>query len=84
MPSKEKLRTTKSSAKKKKSTVVDASSLHTTQGDSGGPLMLESEPDRWVSVGIVSYGYRCAEPGKPGVYTRVASYLDWIRTKATL
>lgn len=50
----------------------------TCQGDSGGPLVLtEGEP---VLVGIVSWGDKCAEPGHPGVYTRIdrAHYLDWI------
>ncbi|XP_037775525.1 venom protease-like [Penaeus monodon] len=50
----------------------------TCQGDSGGPLVVRISEERWVQVGIVSYGYECARPDHPGVYTRVSAYLDWI------
>ena len=28
--------------------------------------------------GIISYGYKCAVPGYPGVYAKVHSFIDWI------
>lgn len=50
------------------------------QGDSGGPLVLAyGDLPMPYQVGIVSWGYGCAQPGYPGVYTKVSKYLGWIR-----
>ena len=55
--------------------------VDTCQGDSGGPLVCNhdhrSRKRKYAQIGITSWGDGCAE-GKPGVYTRVAYYLDWI------
>ncbi|XP_019880096.1 phenoloxidase-activating factor 1 [Aethina tumida] len=54
-------------------------------GDSGGPLHAivpdddEDSVVKYVQQGIVSFGPKnCGAEGFPGVYTRIAYYMDWI------
>lgn len=49
-------------------------------GDSGGPLICVDEENQPVLVGITSWGFGCARPDTPGIWTRVSSYMDWIES----
>jgi LPXTG-motif cell wall-anchored protein len=61
--------------------------IDSCQGDSGGPLLTQTNDDdanpEWVQVGVVSWGNGCAQPGFPGIYTQLSSYVDDINAVAT-
>lgn len=46
--------------------------VDTCNGDSGGPLESALEGGGYRLVGITSWGFGCADPAAPGVYTRIA------------
>lgn len=51
------------------------------QGDSGGGLIRlgeDSNGDKDVQMGIVSWGLQCGDEDFPGVYARVGEHYDWI------
>ena len=61
----------------------------TCRGDGGGPAMiLHVNPAgnkwRWFQVGVVSWGYGCAQKGEVGYFTKVSAYLDWIEQTVIL
>jgi len=50
-------------------------------GDSGGPLTANDRSYRYLA-GLMSWGYGCARPGYPSVYTEVSNFADFINTAA--
>jgi Trypsin len=55
----------------------------TCRGDSGGALTFTNGAPR--VIGVVSWGRKtCAGDGQPGGYTRIASYIDWIKQAMAL
>ncbi|KAF7710854.1 hypothetical protein HF521_009726 [Silurus meridionalis] len=50
------------------------------QGDSGGPLSCVEKEKHYI-YGIVSWGDNCGLKNKPGVYTRVTHFVDWINRR---
>ena len=53
--------------------------IDTCQGDSGGPLVVDVN-GLPVLAGLTSTGSECASAQLPGVYTRLTTYLPWIRS----
>ncbi|KAJ0174989.1 hypothetical protein K1T71_009130 [Dendrolimus kikuchii] len=58
------------------------------QGDSGGPLQVKiplpgvlTPYNLYYIIGVTSFGIGCAQANRPGVYTRVSSFIDWIETE---
>lgn len=54
---------------------MDKRGVGACNGDSGGPL---ADTKNKVILGVVSWGIPCGK-GYPDAYTRVYSYLDWIK-----
>ena len=42
--------------------------------------MVQGKDGRFILAGIVSWGHGCGEQEKPGIYTRVSEFRDWINS----
>jgi secreted trypsin-like serine protease len=60
-------------------------STDTCQGDSGGPMIV-SDGHFLALAGITSWGFGCANPSFPGVYTRLGApaFNDWVRQRVPM
>lgn len=47
--------------------------------DSGGPLVTTKQNNKPILIGTVSWGFGCADPHYPGVYSRCSSYFSWLQ-----
>jgi len=58
--------------------------IDSCHGDSGGPIwrwqVTDTDPpeERVVQIGIISRGDRCARVNRPGIYTNIEHYREWI------
>ncbi len=48
------------------------------EGDSGGPMVIKGRNGRYELAGVISWGIGCGDRNRPGVYTRIAEFKDWI------
>ncbi|EGR3918357.1 trypsin-like serine protease [Vibrio cholerae] len=46
-------------------------------GDSGGPIFFRTNRGL-TQMGVVSWGAGCGQPDKPGVYTKLSAFNNWI------
>jgi hypothetical protein len=60
----------------------DNGGVDTCQGDSGGPMFRRDSANNWVQVGIVSWGYGCAQAHNPGVYSQTSTFASAIAAAA--
>jgi len=49
------------------------------QGDSGGPLICADSKSQPIVMGVTSWGIGCGKANSPGVWTKVSSYIPWIK-----
>jgi len=52
----------------------------TCTGDGGGPLACLDQNQRFVELGITSWGVQCGQKNVPGVYVNVPYLSEWIHT----
>ena len=52
---------------------------HQVYSSRGRGTLLTAGDGAWHLLGLVSYGSRRCGDGRAGVYTRVASYTQWVR-----
>lgn len=59
------------------------------QGDSGGPMIASGSGsgttagENYEQIGVVSWGFGCADARYPGVYSRVTAAISWIESNTS-